>query len=124
MEDANVGFATSHDDLFPLKAPEGVPNLLLLAQVEVVFLECCGVIAQTLLDFPRQRALLGNRPLKGHDDRNSEMAKETDVVPYVRCDSGTKVPIHLRQKKSLDVDYQSAAMVRDNAFRHEVKLYH
>jgi len=29
-----------------------------------------------------------------------------------------KALVHLRQKKPLDVDYQTAAMIGNNAFRH------
>jgi hypothetical protein len=40
LKDTDVGFATGHDNLLPLQAPEAVPYLLLLAQVEEIFLEC------------------------------------------------------------------------------------
>jgi hypothetical protein len=75
-------------------------------------------MSQVLLHLHRQGALLTNRPLKGYDDRDSEVAEQADIVLCVRLDHRTKSLGHLGQKKSLEVDYQTAAVIEDNALRH------
>jgi hypothetical protein len=46
------------------------------------------------------------------------MAKQADKILCICHDVRTKSLVQLRQKKPLDVDYQTAAMIGDNAFRH------
>jgi hypothetical protein len=46
------------------------------------------------------------------------VAEQADKILCIRHDVRTKSLVHLRQKKPLDVDYQTAAMIGDNAFRH------
>jgi hypothetical protein len=61
---------------------------------------------------------LTNGFLKGYDDWNSEVAEQADKVLCVGYDLRAKAPVHLGQKEPLDVDYQTAAMVGGNPFRH------
>jgi hypothetical protein len=46
------------------------------------------------------------------------VAEQSDKILCVRYDPRTKAPVHLGQKKPLDIDYQTAATIGDNAFRH------
>lgn len=61
---------------------------------------------------------MANGRLKGYDDRNSEVAEQPDKVLCVPYDPRTKAPVHLGQKKPLEVYYQTAATIGDDAFRH------
>jgi hypothetical protein len=65
-----------------------------------------------------QGALSTNGPLKGYNDRNFEVAEQADKILCIGHNVRTKALVHLRQKKPLYVDYQTAAMMGDNAFRH------
>jgi hypothetical protein len=71
-----------------------------------------------LANLPRQGAFFTDGPLKGYNDRDSEVAEQADKILCVRHDVRAKALVHLRQKKPLDVDYHTAAMIGDNAFRH------
>jgi hypothetical protein len=84
----------------------------------IVFFESSCEPAQVLVNLRRQGALFTNGPLKGYNDRDSEVAKQADKILCVRHDVRAKSLVYLRQKKPLDVDYQTAAMMGDNAFRH------
>jgi hypothetical protein len=65
-------------------------------------------------DLFRQGSLVSDGPLKRNDDRDSKMSEQADKIACIRLDPGTKAFVHLRQKKTLEVDDHAAATIGDN----------
>lgn len=57
---------------------------------------------------------MSDGPLERNDDRDSKMSEQTDKIARIRLDPGTKAFVHLRQKKTLEVDDHAAATIGDN----------
>ena len=57
---------------------------------------------------------MSDRPLERNDDRDSKMSEQPYKIASIRLDPGTKAFVHLRQKKTLEVDDYAATTIGDN----------
>jgi hypothetical protein len=83
-----------------------------------VFFEYLCAAPHVLGDLFGQGALFIDRPLKGYDDRHSEITEQADKVLCIRLDFGSKTRVRLRQEETLDIDDQAPALIGDNSFGH------
>src|SRR6516162_6353610 len=96
LQDADIGFATRHDDVLVFQARNVIGNLLLLGQIEEILFENFRILPQVLGDLLGQGALLIDRPLQGCDHRNSEIAEQAGEVLDIGLELGPQARVDLR----------------------------
>ena len=75
LQDTHIRLAPCHDHLLLAEVSQVLPDCILFRQVEKVFLENLRAVLQMPGDLFRQRSLIIDGPLQGHQNRNVEIAK-------------------------------------------------